>query len=78
MGCILPDKSHMKFLELYSIPGEGLVAAFEAGGETLLFDRRGLQSRILNLRHQGQDCSEEELALSRMSAAMNSRQQALF
>ena len=68
----------MKFLELYSIPGEGLVAAFESGGETLLFDRQGLQSRILTLRHQGADSSEEELALSRMSAAMNAQQKALF
>jgi len=58
----------MKFLELYSIPGEGLVAAFDDRGDTLLFDRQGLQSRIISLRQRGEDCSEEEAALSRMSA----------
>lgn len=71
---MLSGKSRMKFLELYSIPGEGLVAAFESTGETLLFDKQGLQSRILTLRHEGNDSSQEELALSRMSAAMNSQQ----
>jgi hypothetical protein len=68
----------MKFLELYSIPGEGLVAAFESLGETLLFDKQGLQSRILTLRHQGNDSSEEELALTRMSAALSSKQGQLY
>ena len=68
----------MKFLELYSIPGEGLVAAFESTGETLLFDKQGLQSRILTLRHEGNDSSQEELALSRMSAAMSSKQGSLY
>jgi hypothetical protein len=64
----------MKFLELYSIPGEGLIAAFEDRGETLLFDRQGLQSRIVSLRHNGHDCSQEELALSRMSAVFDRQQ----
>lgn len=61
----------MRFLELYRIPGEGLIAAFDDRGETLLFDRQGLQSRIITLRHAGQDCSQEELALSRMSAIVD-------
>jgi len=75
---MLSGKSRMKFLELYSIPGEGLVAAFESMGETLLFDKQGLQSRILTLRHEGNDSSQEELALSRMSAAMSSKQGSLY
>lgn len=77
MTCMLSGTARMKFLELYSIPGEGLVAAFESGGETLLFDKQGLQSRILTLRHQGDDSTEEELALSRMTAAMSSQPQLL-
>jgi hypothetical protein len=68
----------MKFLELYSIPGEGLIAAFDDTGETLLFDKQGLQSRILALKHQGIDSSEEELGLSRMTAVSHQAQDTLF
>jgi hypothetical protein len=64
----------MKFLELYSIPGEGLIAAFDEFGETLLFDKQGLQARIISLKHQGRDSSEEELGLSRMTAISNLQQ----
>lgn len=77
MSCMLSGTHRMKFLELYSIPGEGLVAAFESSGETLLFDKQGLQSRILALRHTGDDSTEEELALSRMTAAMSNQPQLL-
>ena len=68
----------MKFLELYSIPGEGLIAAFEEFGETLLFDKKGLQSRIITLKHQGRDSTEEELGLSRMTAISRLHQDSLF
>lgn len=64
----------MKFLELYSIPGEGLIAAFDEFGETLLYDKQGLQARIIALKHQGKDCREEELGLSRMTAISNIQQ----
>ena len=67
----------MKFLELYSVPGEGLIAAFEDLGDTLLFDRQGLQSRIITLKHQGSDSSQEELGLSRMSA-ISQQQETIF
>lgn|GEM_PF-1357154 len=67
----------MKFLELYSVPGEGLIAAFEDLGDTLLFDRQGLQSRIITLKHQGSDSSQEELGLSRMSA-IGQQQETIF
>ena len=68
----------MKFLELYSVPGEGLIAAFEELGDTLLFDRQGLQSRIIALKHQGRDSSQEELGLSRMSAISQQQQENIF
>ena len=68
----------MKFLELYSIPGEGLIAAFEEFGDTLLFDRQGLQSRIITLKHQGRDSTQEELGLSRMSAISQQQQETIF
>ncbi|MEN8712056.1 MAG: hypothetical protein ABF326_07660 [Arenicellales bacterium] len=68
----------MKFLELYSVPGEGLIAAFEDLGDTLLFDRQGLQSRIIALRNQGIDSTQEELGLSRMSAISQQQQENIF
>jgi hypothetical protein len=68
----------MKFLELYSIPGEGIIAAFEELGDTLLFDKQGLQSRIITLKHQGRDSSEEELGLSRMTSVSKHQQESLF
>ena len=68
-------KLPMKFLELYSVPGEGLIAAFEELGDTLLFDRQGLQSRIIALKHQGRDSTQEELGLSRMSAIRQQQQE---
>ena len=68
----------MKFLELYSVPGEGLIAAFEDLGDTLLFDRQGLQSRIIALRNQGRDSTHEELGLSRMSAISQQQQENIF
>ena len=68
----------MKFLELYSVPGEGLIAAFEDLGDTLLFDRQGLQSRIIALRNQVRDSTHEELGLSRMSAISQQQQENIF
>jgi hypothetical protein len=68
----------MKFLELYSIPGEGLIAAFEEMGDTLLFDKQGLQSRIISLKHQGRDSSQEELGLSRMSSVSQQHHETIF
>ena len=68
----------MKFLELYSVPGEGLIAAFEDLGDTLLFDRQGLQSPIIALRNQGIDSTQEELGLSRMSAISQQQQENIF
>lgn len=68
----------MKFLELYSIPGEGLIAAFEERGDTLLFDKQGLQSRIISLKHQGKDSSQEELGLSRMSSISQQQHETIF
>lgn len=68
----------IKFLELYSIPGEGLIAAFDEMGDTLLFDKRGLQSRIVTLKHQGGDSSQEELGLSRITAISQHQHETIY
>jgi hypothetical protein len=53
---------------LYNLPGEGLVAEFRLGADTLLFDKRGLQARIVERRRRGEDTRVEEEALARMNA----------
>ncbi len=58
----------VEFSGLYNLPGEGLVAEFRSEGESRLYDRQGLQFRILQLKQQGVDSSVEERALAQMNA----------
>lgn len=58
----------LKFTCLYNLPGEGLVAAFDEDGETLLFDRQGLQYRIVTKKANEQDAAVEEQALAQMNS----------
>jgi len=60
--------SPLKFTGLYNLPGEGIVAAFSENGETLLFDRQGLQHRIVTNKSSGEDTSVEEQALTQMNS----------
>lgn len=57
-----------RFNRLYSLPGEGLVAELREGSRSLLFDRQGLQHRILERKKQGLDTSAEERALAQLNA----------
>ena len=58
----------MRFNRLYSLPGEGLVAELRDGTRSLLFDRQGLQHRIIELKKQSLDASAEEQALAQLNA----------
>lgn len=49
------------------MPGEGLIAEFRQGHETMLFDIEGLQFRVLKRRSAGMDTSEEDKALAMLS-----------
>ena len=62
------DVSPFRFIGLYELPGEGLVVEFRYEGEVLLYDRRGLQHRIVQRKHDGLDTSIEEEALGRINA----------
>ncbi|HED13511.1 MAG TPA: hypothetical protein ENI62_07650 [Gammaproteobacteria bacterium] len=64
----MTNKKSNRFVCLYNVPGEGLVAELKIAGETLLFSRQGLQYRLLNCRQAGDDSSAEEQALERMNA----------
>ena len=52
---------------IYSIPGEGFVVELVQGGTTHLFDKQGLQYRILEKRQRGLDASVEESALAQVN-----------
>jgi hypothetical protein len=58
----------VEFTGLFNLPGEGLVAELKYAGQAMLFDRQGLQSRILDLKQKGLDTSVEESALARINA----------
>ena len=52
---------------IYSIPGEGFVVQLYQGGTTHLFDRQGLQYRIVDKKQKGLDASVEEQALAQIN-----------
>lgn len=58
----------LEFTGLYNLPGEGLVAEFRCGNDSLLYDRRGLQFRIVQMKQQGVDASAEERALAQINS----------
>ncbi|GJL81776.1 MAG: hypothetical protein DHS20C01_14100 [marine bacterium B5-7] len=60
-------ESKLQFSQIYRMPGEGLIAEFRQGHETMLFDIEGLQFRVLKRRSAGMDTSEEDKALAMLS-----------
>lgn len=58
----------VQFSALYVVPGEGVVAALEdSGGGSMLFDKQGLQHRIIEKKNKGENTEGEELALARLN-----------
>ena len=53
--------------DIYNLPGEGFVVELRQGGTTHLFDRQGLQHRILEKRRQNLDAAVEGAALVRIN-----------
>lgn len=52
---------------IYNLPGQGFVVELHHGSATYLFDKQGLQHRILEKKRQGLDASVEETALLRIN-----------
>ena len=48
---------------IYNLPGEGFVVELHQGSATYLFDKQGLQHRILDKKRLGLDAVVEETAL---------------
>lgn len=57
-----------RLVGIFSMPGEGLVVELGVEGGTALFDRQGLQFRILQRKREGLDTSTEENALLQMNS----------
>ncbi|MGR3985351.1 MAG: hypothetical protein OD817_08940 [Gammaproteobacteria bacterium] len=53
--------------DIYNLPGEGFVVELRQGSSTYLFDRQGLQHRILEKKRNGLDAAVEEAALVRIN-----------
>lgn len=52
---------------IYNLPGQGFVVELHQGDATYLYDRQGLQHRIVEKNRQGLDASVEETALLQIS-----------
>ena len=52
-----------KLGDIYNLPGEGFVVELHQGSDTYLFDKQGLQHRILDKKRLGLDAAVEETAL---------------
>ena len=57
-----------RLVGIFSMPGEGLVVELSTDSGTALFDRQGLQFRILQRKREGLDTSTEENALLQMNS----------
>lgn len=53
---------------IYNLPGEGFVVELQHGDATYLFDKQGLQHRILAKKRQGLPADAEENALFRINS----------
>ena len=53
---------------IYSLPGEGFVVELRFANATHMFDRQGLQHRIIEKKQRGLDASVEETALARINS----------
>jgi hypothetical protein len=64
----MSDKNRKsRLVGIFSMPGEGLVVELGFNDVTALFDRQGLQFRILQRKREGFDTSTEETALSHIN-----------
>ncbi len=63
----------VEFEGFYNGMGEGVIAAIRDNGETMLFNKQGLQHRIIERKQSGVDTSTEENALAQMNAVMMPR-----
>ncbi len=56
-----------RLVGIFSMPGEGMVVELGFKDGTALFDKQGLQYRIIQRKQDGFDTSTEESALSQIN-----------
>ena len=65
----MPSKNEKTTLVgIFSMPGEGLVVELGFDGKTALFDKQGLQYRLIQRQQAGLDTSTEQSALSQINS----------
>jgi hypothetical protein len=57
-----------RLVGIFSMPGEGLVVELSIEKGTALYDKQGLQYRIIERKQAGLDTSTEESALSQINS----------
>ncbi len=57
-----------EFSGLFNLPGEGFVAQLRTSSGTVIYDRQGLQSLILQRKESGLETRAAEEALARINA----------
>ena len=58
----------VELLGIYNIMGEGLVVELLENDQAALYDRRGLQYRIIQRKKEGMDTQVEERALRQINS----------
>ncbi len=62
------NQGKTRLVGIFSMPGEGLVVELGLEEGTALFDRQGLQYRIIQRKQVGLDTSTEESALTQINS----------
>lgn len=62
------DDDVVELLGIYNIMGEGLVVELLENDQAALYDRRGLQYRIIQRNKEGRDTQVEERALRQINS----------
>ena len=63
-----PKDSVVELLGIYNIMGEGLIVELLENNQAALYDRRGLQYRIIERKKQGIDTQVEDRALRQLNS----------
>lgn len=61
-------KEKSRLIGIFSMPGEGLVVELGFGSGTALYDKKGLQYRLIQRQQAGLDISTEQSALSQINS----------
>ena len=62
------ENSNIELLGIYNIMGEGLIVELLEDDKAALYDKRGLQYRIIERKKKGLDTQVEERALQQLNS----------